>query len=151
MQESVSHLIHKLNYYQSELDGLYHQASMKIGLSDSAMRVLYAIYDNGDGCLLHTICRQSGIRKQTVNSAIRKLEEQEILYLAHYKGKNKKVMLTEKGKSYLKQTAARIYEAESRAYTAWTEAEIEEYLRLTEKFTESLRQQVQAMEREVTK
>ena len=145
MNQLISEQIHKLNYLTSDLDGLYHQASLQIGVADSVMRVLYAIYDNGDGCPLQTICRQSGISKQTVNSALRKLEEDGILYLAHFKGKNKKVMLTEKGKAYLEQTAARIYEAECRAYADWTVLEMEEYLRLTEKFVASFRKQVQAM------
>lgn len=151
MQKSIVQLIHRLNYLTSELDGLYHQASVQIGLSDSAMRILYAIYDNGDGCLLHTIYRQSGICKQTVNSAIRKLEEEEILYLSRFKGRQKKVMLTEKGKSYLGQTAAKISEAECRAFADWTDAEVEEYLSLTEKYVESFRDQVQAMGSEVAK
>ena len=151
MTENIFRQIHALNYLTSELDGLYHQASQRIGLSDSAMRILYAIYDNGDGCLLHRICRQSGISKQTVNSAMRKLEEEGILYLIQGKGRNKKVMLTEKGKAYLEQTAAKIYAAESRAFSGWTEAEVEEYLRLTEKFAESFREQVQAMQSEVKK
>ena len=150
MQENIFRQIHTLNSLTSELDGLYHQASMRIGLADSAMRILYAIYDNGDGCLLHTICQQSGISKQTVSSAIRKLEEEGILYLVQSKGKNKKVMLTEKGKAYLEKTAAKIYAAESRAFAGWTEVEVEEYLRLTEKFAESFREQVQAMRSEVT-
>lgn len=60
-------------------------------------------------------------------------------------------MLTEKGKAYLEQTAAKIYAAESRAFASWTEAELEEYLRLTEKFAESFREQVQAMPSEVGK
>lgn len=149
MQNSIVQLIHRLNYLTSELDGLYHQASVQIGLSDSAMRILYAIYDNGDGCPLHTIYRQSGICKQTVNSAIRKLEKEEILYLSCLNGRQKKVMLTEKGKSYLGRTAAKISAAESRAFAAWTNAEVEEYLRLTEKYVESFREQVQAMGSEV--
>ena len=151
MRERIFRQIRRLNYLTSELDALYHQAALRIGLSDSAMRVLYAIYDNGDVCLLQTICQQSGISKQTVNSALRKLEEEEILYLSRFKGKNKQVMLTEKGKAYLEQTAARIYAAESRAFAPWTEAEMEAYLRLTEKFAESFREQVQAMDSEVTK
>ena len=145
MNQLISEQIHKLNYLTSDLDGLYHQASLQIGVADSVMRVLYAIYDNGDGCPLQTICRQSGISKQTVNSALRKLEGDGILYLAHFKGKNKKVMLTEKGKAYLEQTAERIFAAECRAYADWTVSEMEEYLRLTEKFVASFRKQVQAM------
>ena len=137
--------IHKINNFITVLNALYHRASVKLGISDSVFVVLYEIFDEGDECLLTEIYKKSGISKQTVNSAIRKLEEDGILYLAHFKGKNKKVMLTEKGKAYLEQTAARIYEAECRAFAGWTVAEMEEYLRLTEKFAESFRQQVQAM------
>ncbi len=145
MHEKYNQQIHRLNYLTSELDGLYHQASLRIGLSDSAMRILYAIYDNEDGCLLHTICQQSGISKQTVNSALRKLEKEGVLYLVPYQGKHKKVLLTEMGKTYLERTAAKIYAAESKAFATWTEAEFEAYLHLTTKFAESFRAQVQAM------
>ena len=145
MNQLISEQIHKLNYLTSDLDGLYHQASLQIGVADSVMRVLYAIYDNGDGCPLQTICRQSGFSKQTVNSALRKLEGYGILYLAPFRGKHKKVMLTEKGKACLEQTAERIFAAECRAYADWTVSEMEEYLRLTEKFVASFRKQVQAM------
>ena len=145
MNQLISEQIHKLNYLTSDLDGLYHQASLQIGVADSVMRVLYAIYDNGDGCPLQTICRQSGISKQTVNSALRKLEGDGILYLAPFRGKHKKVMLTEEGKACLEQTAERIFAAECRAYADWTVSEMEEYLRLTEKFVASFRKQVQAM------
>ena len=148
MNQLISEQIHKLNYLTSDLDGLYHQASLQIGVADSVMRVLYAIYDNGDGCPLQTICQQSGISKQTVNSALRKLEREGILYLAPFRGKHKKVMLTEKGKACLEQTAARIFEAECRAYADWTVSEMEDYLSLTEKFVASFRKQVQAMNRE---
>ena len=105
MNHLVYHQIHRLNYLTSELDGLYHQASLQVGISDSVMRILYAIYDNGDSCPLQTICRQSGISKQTVNSAIRKLEEDGILYLAHFKGKNKKAILNRRLPESMKRNA----------------------------------------------
>ena len=58
------------------------------------------------------------------------------------------MMLTEKGKACLEQTAARIFEAECLAYADWTVSEMEDYLSLTEKFVASFRKQVQAMNRE---
>jgi len=135
--------IHRINYLSAEMDTLYHQASLKIGLADSTMRVLYTIYDNEESCLLSDIYQQSGISKQTVNSAIRRLEENAVLSLEPCKGRSKKVLLTEKGKGYIKQTAARLYEAESNAFSAWSEEETNTYIHLMEKYIDSFRKQLE--------
>ena len=41
----------------------------------------------GDSFLLSDICRNTGLHKQTVNSAIRKLESESIIYLEVVDGK----------------------------------------------------------------
>lgn len=135
--------IHQINYLTSELDALYHQASLKIGLADSVMRVLYALHDNGQQCLLSEIYKQSGISKQTVNSAIRKLEKEEIVYLEHHNGKAKMVYLTPQGKQYVSDTVVRLCDAEIRAFESWTEDEIDTHVRLMGKYVESFRRQTQ--------
>ena len=75
MEKRICSKIHRINYLNAELNALYHHASLKLGLTDSAAMVLYTIYDNGENCLLSDIYKQSGVSKQTVNSAIRKLEK----------------------------------------------------------------------------
>ena len=81
MDQKHLNKIRKINYLISEMDALYHLASLKMGISDSVSIVLYTIYDSGNGCLLSDVYKKSGISKQTVNSAVRKLETEEILYL----------------------------------------------------------------------
>lgn len=142
MSKTVSEQIHRINYLSAEMDALYHQISLKIGITDSAMRILYTIYDNGDWCMLSDIYKQTGISKQTVNSAIRKLESDNILYLETFKGRSKKVLLTDMGKDYVMHTAARIYQAECAAYASWTEEELNTYVQLTEKYVDLFREQV---------
>lgn len=142
MSKTVSEQIHRINYLSAEMDALYHQISLKIGITDSAMRILYTIYDNGDWCMLSDIYKQTGISKQTVNSALRKLESDNILYLETFKGRSKKVLLTDKGKDYVMHTAARIYQAECAAYASWTEEELNTYVQLTEKYIDLFREQV---------
>lgn len=151
MNDTLIQQIHQLNYLTSELDSLYHQAAFRAGLSDSAMGVLYAIYDNGDGCPLQTVYRQSGISKQTVNSAIRKLEHDGILYLTPYDGRHKQIRLTPAGKAYLEKTAAQVYQAEYRVLSDWTQEEVESHLRLMQKYTEAFRQQIPSIHNEVSK
>ena len=137
--------IHKINYLAAELDALYHQASLKIGMADSVMCVLYAIHENGESCLLSDIYKQSGISKQTVNSAIRKLEDDGILYLEQYKGKAKMVLLTDKGKQYVAETVSRLCEAEIAALETWTAAEIDTHISLLEKYVTSFKAQAEKL------
>lgn len=137
--------IHRINCLSGDLNALYHQAALKLGLSDSAMFVLYMLHYKGDGCLLYDICQESGISKQTINSALRKLEADGILYLENDKGRTKRVCLTDQGKEYVAQTGARLFEAECRSFNDWTEDEIDLYLSLMEKYNRSFGAQVDKM------
>lgn len=142
MKKKTSEKLHCINYLTAETDALYHQASLRIGVADSVMRVLYAVYDNGGSCQLCDIYKQSGISKQTVNSAIRKLEQDEVIYLEQESGRGKRVYLTKQGKEYIKETAARLYEAECEAFVTWTEEEIDTYIQLMKKYNDSFRDQI---------
>lgn len=135
----------RINYLTSELDSLYHQSSVKLGISDSVSIVLYSVWDEGDSCLLSAIYKKSGISKQTVNSAIRSLEADNILYLEQHTGRAKKVVLTDKGKDFVKQTIVKLQEAEVNAFDTWTEDEIDTYIRLMEKYADCFRSQIEKM------
>ena len=145
MNREKKELIHRINYLMSETEACYHRASRKLGISDSVSIVLYTIYDAGEQCLLSEIYKKSGVSKQTVNSAIRGLESDGILYLEPYRGLAKRVILTEKGKEYMQRTAARLYEAEAAAFEAWTSEEIQTYLSLIEKYRDSLLLQIEKL------
>lgn len=139
--------INKINYLSSEIEALYHQASLKLGISDSVSIVLYTIYDQDGSCLLSDIYKKSGISKQTINSAVRRLEADNILYLEQYTGRAKRAILTDKGKDYARQTVGKLYEAEVRAFDTWQEEEISLYIQLMEKYNHCLRQQIEKMEK----
>lgn len=145
MKKKALEKLHRINYLGAEMDALYHQASLRLGVSDSVMRALYTVYDNGGTCLLSDIYKQSGISKQTVNSAIRRLESEEILYLEQENGRGKRVHLTEKGKDYVEKNVARLYAAECEIFASWTEEEIDSYICFMEKYNEMFRQQLEQM------
>lgn len=145
MAISLLEKIHQLNYFVAEIDALYHNAALRIGLSDSAMKVLYTICDNGGSCKLSEICKQSCLSKQTVNSALRKLEADNVLYLELQDGKSKKVCLTEYGKTYASKTVYRLISSERDAYSSWTEHEINTHLHLMAKYAETFRQQIEKL------
>ena len=89
-----SKAIKRYNHLSGEIDAVYHEMSFKLGLSDSAMIVLYTICDRGSPCPLREICRCSGLSKQTVNSALRKLETEGAVYLKPVSARSKSVCLT---------------------------------------------------------
>lgn len=143
MLHGLQDTIHRINCLTEEIDSLYHQAALKLGVSDSALFVLYMIHLNGERCALYDIYKQSGISKQTINSAIRKLESENIVFLEKHGGKAKIVCLTDEGRAYTKQTAGKLFEAECSAFRDWSEEEIRLYLRLIEKHNATLRKQIQ--------
>lgn len=146
MKNTYYDKVQRVNCLTNDLDAIYHQAARKLGVSDSVLLVLYMIHEKGDGCLLYEIWKESGISKQTINSALRKLETDQILYLKQDKGKTKRVYLTDKGKEYMMQTAGRLLEAESDAFHDWINEELELYLKLLEKYNCSFREQIEKME-----
>ena len=146
MKKSTFEKLHRINYLGAEMDALYHQACRRLGISDSAMIVLYTIYDNGGTCLLSHIYKQSGVSKQTINSAMRKLENDGILYLEQENGRGKRVRLTSDGTDYVEKTAARLYAAECEVFSDWAGEESDTYIRFMEKFNDMFRIQIDKME-----
>lgn len=133
----------RCNYLIGETNGVYHEMAVKMGLSDSAMSILYTICDRGESCLLKEICRQSGISKQTVNSAIRKLEQEGIVYLKSADSKNKYVCLTDRGKEFAQGTVIRLIKAENDIFASWPKEDVDRYLELTEKYLKDLREKAE--------
>ncbi|MDE7014496.1 MAG: MarR family transcriptional regulator [Kineothrix sp.] len=140
MENHISPALKRYNYLFGETDAIYHEIAFKLGLSDSASRILYAICDNGTSCLLQDICKYSGLSKQTVNSAIRKLEAEGIIYLEAAGSKNKKVCLTKNGEKLAERTACKILQAENDIFASWPQEDVQKYLELTEAFLLALRE-----------
>lgn len=140
MKSCISKEMKRYNHLVSEMDAEYHEISLKLGLSDSAMKILYSICENGDNCLLQEISRRFGVSKQTINSAIRKLEKEGIVYLKSVGAKNKNVCLTDEGKQLAKHTAIRLIEMENDIFASWEKDDLEKYLELTERFLASLKE-----------
>lgn len=145
MNTGIGDKLHRINCLGNEMEALYHQASLKLGVSDSVMNVLYFLYDKGGVCLLQDICRATGITKQTIHSAVRRLEGENLVYLEQHTGKTKRVHLTAAGQALCKRTVARLMEAECGAFSQWTEEEVAEHLRLMEKYNNCLRKQIEKL------
>ena len=135
----------RYNHLVGEIDGVYHEMSLKLGLSDSAMIVLYTICDSGSSCPLRDICLRSGLSKQTVNSALRKLEAEGVVYLEPVSARSKSVCLTEAGQALAAETAGKIIRIENDIFDSWPQADVEQYLELTERFLLALREKAEQL------
>lgn len=127
------------------MDAAYHEISLKLGLSDSAMSILYTICNYGESCLLQDICRQSGLSKQTINSALRKLETGNILYLEMAGAKSKRVTLTDAGKALAQKTALQVINTENEIFASWSREDVEKYLELTEDYLTALKEKAKRL------
>ena len=145
MNTNSSNEMKRFNLLHGEIEATYHDSSLKLGISDSVSKILYAICSVGDSFLLNDICRNTGLSKQTVNSAIRKLESEGNIYLQAVDGKSKRVCLTEKGKRFAERTAARLIEIENSVFESWAEDDVQKYLELTERFLTALKEKVEQL------
>ncbi len=143
--EQQSNGMQRYNYLLGELEAVYHSISLYMGLSDSISRILYAICDQGDRCPLSLICRRTGLSKQTVNSALRRLEEKGLVRLEAVDGRAKEVCFTPAGRQLADGTARRILEMENRAMGDFAPGEVQQYLDLTERFLRSLQRQAEEL------
>ena len=142
MKKILNEQLRKFNYLVGEIGEAYHAAALKLGLSDSAMSVMYTLLGEGGACRLSNICRLTGVSKQTVNSALRKLEADGIIRLNAVDGKQKSAELTEKGAELADATVAKLIAAENRIFGAWSERERSEYLRLTRFFLDEMKKEI---------
>lgn len=145
MKNNSSKEMKRYNHLHGEIEGTYHDASLKFGISDSISKILYTICSFGDSFLLNDICRNTGLSKQTVNSAIRKLESNGLIYLEAVNGKAKRVCLTEKGKCFANKTAVHLIEIENSIFDSWSDDNVQKYLELTERFLISLKEKVKQL------
>lgn len=136
--------VKRYNYVMNEIDSIYHDAAVRMGISDSAQNILYAICENGDHCLQSEIYKQYGMSRQTVNSAIRKLEKDGVVYLKQGQGRNTIVCLTDTGKTVADQKARPIMKIENEIFNEWTEEESRLYQELTERYRDSLKEKLDA-------
>lgn len=143
MKNKISKELKRYNYLFGETGAVYHEMYMKFGLSDSAMSVLYAVLENGGSCMLRDVCYFTGISKQTINSAVRKLESEGIVYLETVGSKNKKIYLTKEGQNLAEKTAGCVIETENEIFASWSQKDVEKYLELTERFMLDLKEKAE--------
>lgn len=140
MKEDQENEVREFTRVGKEIDDLYHDISLRIGVSDSAFTIFYAICVHGDGCLQKDICKEAYVSKQTINSSIRRLEADGWIYLRKGSGRDKQICLTGKGKTFVDEKIRPVIEAEDGAFLALQKEERAELIRLAQKYVDNFRE-----------
>ena len=111
----------------SQLNSVYHDAALKLGLTDSELDILYSLNER-------IFYKETGTTKSTINSAVRKMEQAGYLYLKPGTGRNTCVFLTEKGEELMKNTAQRLIAIENAIFESWSAEEQQIFIKLNRDF-----------------
>lgn len=106
---------------------VYYKLASHYGFTETMFDILYFIRENEDCSTQAQICNILCLRKQTVNSALKKLEKEGYIYFSKEAGnqKNKKIHFTEKGEKLAQNTVDHIFEVEKKAFEELTSEERE--------------------------
>ncbi|MCR5536003.1 MAG: MarR family transcriptional regulator [Succinivibrio sp.] len=115
----------------SELDKAYHQAALKLGLSDSKMNILYLLSHKPYS--QKQICELSGMSKQTVNSALKDLIAEGIIE-PQLGVRHEQIKLTDKGDELIDSKLSLLIRAENSVIAQWSESERRQLIELNQKF-----------------
>lgn len=117
------------NQLLKECDNIYHDAAVRAGLSDCAFWILYSLHDSDHTITQSEIGDNASMPRQTVNSALKKLEKDGYLILEKIDGKmGKSIHLTDRGKEFVDAHIAPVAAAEERACGLFPDAEKEAFL-----------------------
>ncbi|MCD8023876.1 MAG: MarR family transcriptional regulator [Lachnospiraceae bacterium] len=135
--------ITEYNQISRECDRIYHSAALRLGISDCAFWIFYVLSDVDRLYTQSEICDSSFMSRQTVNSALKKLEKDGYLTLCRSQEKaGKTIRLTEKGTDFVDRYIRPILKAEENACGMFTEEEKEWFLKTYRLLTERLNQEI---------
>lgn len=127
------------------INSAFHRAAFKLGMNDSEMSIFYVIARCGEGCNQSELYKRTGHRRSTINSAIRKMEREELLYLEPGDGRNTRVFLTEKGRRRSQETVGRLLRIEEGIADTWPESERRQFVDLNTRFFTQLSEEIEKL------
>ncbi len=132
------------NQLYKEMDEIYHQYAKRRGISDTALWLLYSLYEDGAGYTQRELCSAWHYPPQTINSALKSLVNQGYIQLKPVEGnqKNKRIVLTEAGNELMREVIFPLIQAEKRTFQRLEKSERDALLSLTYKYVSLLKSEV---------
>ncbi len=138
-------IISEYNQLHKECDALYHFVAVQLGLSDCSFWILYVLTETKESIRQSELCDNAFMSRQTVNSALKKLEKNGIVELRRIDGKmGKNIHLTETGEKFVSEKIMPVLQAEANACATFKKEEKEFFLRTFKTFVDNLRNELGA-------
>lgn len=135
------------NRIYREVDGMYHELCVKMGLSDSAFLILYSIVEMEGNCSQREIADRCCISRKTINSSVKNLEKEGFVTLESGAGRDKQIVLTKRGEQFVQEKIFPVMEVEDNAFLEMEPDERRELLRLNAKYAEAFRKHTERFRR----
>ena len=122
----------------NKIDGVYYLFAKQFGINENTLAFLYAL-DDGEPHSQKEICDEWLIPRTTINSIVKKmLSDGLISFVPEQNGKEKALVLTEKGRDYTDKLLNSIYTAEEKAIKETLEIYPIEFVEALEGFSKRL-------------
>lgn len=146
MDGQVDRVLVEYNNSTKQLDEIYRNVARCFTLPECTFWILYTLRIEQRSFTQTEICDFLYEPKQTVNSALKKLErEQCIAFSAGDDQRSKKISLTEKGVRLAGQTVDRVINAETEALRQMSEEDSRQLIRLTRQYCRLLKTQLEQL------
>lgn len=144
MKEPIVLVLSKFNRAHKKMNGIYHNYAKQVGLSDAAFWLLYSLYEHGHPCTQKDLCEAWFYAPQTINTALKSLEEKGFvsLELVPKSRKNKQILFTEAGKALVEEKISPLVQAEERSFELLDEQERAQLLAITQKHIALLEKEI---------
>ena len=139
-------VLQEFDRLNNAIDEFYHEIAAMQGLSDSAYAILQAILVLGNGCTQTEIYKYTLLNKQTVNSSVKKLNQDGLVEFQAGVRRELKIHLTAKGDALVREKILPIEQAENEVFEEMTDNEHQEILRLMEKYLISFRKKIETLQ-----
>lgn len=142
--KTIIEKLKKFNLIEKETNELSRLIANKYNLSESAFWILYEIRLNDSNLTQTELCKFSFLPKQTINSALKILEKQEILNLvtAANNKKNKKIVLTSKGLELSKNIIDPVIEKEIAILCSFDQNELDIFLKIHNEYAKEFKERI---------
>lgn len=129
----------EFNGIWQQLSALYRRRALEYGISEGVMWVLYSLTLEGGKMMQRDLCLLTGLPKQTVHSALKKLEGEG--YIVQESGEDhrtKWVLLTVSGHELAERTAGDLIHREEQALGSLPEQERRALFTTLQRFADEL-------------
>ena len=133
-------LLSEYNSIIKENEDIYRDLARKMGRSECGFWILYMLRTGYGAPVQSELCTCLHEPKQTINSALKKMESEGYLELIPGKDhRSKQILLTQKGTRLCEETVDKVVRIEQDAFRGLAEKEQEQFLFLFHKFTDLLK------------